>query len=267
MLSSNSSPQNLNYSFLLCDLRAFQIPRQLCYCYCSVCLFSLSLLLPALSVLRFSFCGVAKFFALFLGTFAPSFVESITYICLPAKLRVCGTQKKSEKEAAGKKETCKETAQRQPKKQKKKKKSWKKAQTARQKWQIMAPQRCAIKAHLLKLNIYYSCRSRWTPPSLSTSPPLSPSSLSYKSRCALTFAHFLCKTFASASFWWLYYVAPLLPTSSSYAARFSFPRARGREREGDTSSLWECVVKFVQVWLNCVKSLGLIDIWQWFGIE
>lgn len=37
-------------------------------------------------------------------------------------MRVCGTQKKSENEAAGKKETCKETAQRQPKKQKKKKK-------------------------------------------------------------------------------------------------------------------------------------------------
>lgn len=126
-------------------------------------LLCLSLSLPQFPafLLRFFSCGVAKFFALFLGTFAPSFVESITYICLTAKLRVCGSQKKKKipLEAAGKKETCKETAKKK-KKKKKKEKLEKKAQTARQKWQIMAPQRCAIKAHLLKLNIYYSCRSR-----------------------------------------------------------------------------------------------------------
>lgn len=61
-------------------------------------------------------------------------------------------------------------------------------QTGWQKWQIMAPQRCAIKAHLLKLNIYYSCRchlpiafsfssSRWSSLSSDFSP------------------HFLCKPF------------------------------------------------------------------------
>lgn len=87
-------------------------------------LLCLSLSLPHFPafLVRFFSCGVAKFFALFLGTFAPSFVESITYICLTAKLRVCGSQKKKiPLEAAGKKETCKETAKKKEEEKEKRK--------------------------------------------------------------------------------------------------------------------------------------------------
>lgn len=124
-------------------------------------LLCLSLSLPHFPafLLRFFSCGVAKFFALFLGTFAPSFVESITYICLTAKLRVCGSQKKKTPRSSRQEGNLQRNCQKKRRKRKKEKLE-KKAQTARQKWQIMAPQRCAIKAHLLKLNIYYSCRSR-----------------------------------------------------------------------------------------------------------
>lgn len=82
--------------------------------------------------------------------FAPlrRFVESIT-----------GKKNAKEKKERKKKKTlgkCKEKLGKQGQKIERRQTGW-------QKWQIMAPQRCAIKAHLLKLNIYYSCRCHLTP--------------------------------------------------------------------------------------------------------